>query len=172
MVSIKEDFSAYVAPPWVASTVLRLVQSIPPTHLIGLASVVLTESATTVKVKMRRRAGRKYSPKDRLGFYRPAWGEGALIYLIVDNILAHEGDAWLQAKRDAMSADVLFHEVGHHLNAKMGLIARDEEASAEAWSLKLWRLHIRRRYSFLIPLVRLVKRTDSFKRRQRLMQGA
>ena len=60
-----------------------------------------------------------------------------------------------------MIADVLFHEVGHHLNANMGLIARDEEASAEAWSLKLWRLHVRKRYSFLIPLVRLVRRIDS-----------
>src|SRR5688572_1877596 len=156
MVSIKEDFPEYAAPPWVAPTVRRLVQSIPPTHLIGLSSIVLTESATTVKVKMRRRGGKKYRPKDRLGFYRPAWGDGAIICLIVDNILAHEGAAWLQVKRDLIIADVLFHEVGHHLNANMGLIARDDEASAEAWSLKLWRLHVRKRYSFLIPLVRLV----------------
>jgi hypothetical protein len=135
--------------------------------MIGLSSIVLTESATTVKVKMRRRGGRKYSAKDRLGFYRPARGEGAIICLIVDNILAHERAVWLQARRDVIIADVLFHEVGHHLNATMGLIARTEEASAEAWSLKLWRLHVRKRYPFLIPLVRLGTRLDSLTRRRR-----
>ena len=171
MVSVKEDLGAYVAPSWVAPTVTRLLQSLQPAHLIGLSSIVLTESATTAKVKIHRRAGRKYGPKDRLGFYRPdRSGGAATIYLIVDNILTHEGDVWLQAKRDVIMADVLFHEVGHHLNAKMGLIARNEEASAEAWSLKLWRLHIRRRYSFLIPVLRMVHHIASLARRRRYPQ--
>jgi hypothetical protein len=171
MVSIKEDFRSYAAPSWTATTVIRLLQSLPPTHLVGLSSIVLTETASTAGVKIRRKGGRKYSPKDRLGFYRPdRSGGAATIYLIVDNILTHEGDVWLQAKRDVIMADVLFHEVGHHLNAKMGLIARNEEASAEAWSLKLWRLHIRRRYSFLIPVLRMVHHTASLARRRRYPQ--
>jgi hypothetical protein len=87
MVSVKEDLSAYVAPSWVAPTVTRLLQSLQPTHVIGLSSIVLTESATTATVKIHRRAGQKYGPKDRLGFYRPAWSGGRpTIYLIVDNI--------------------------------------------------------------------------------------
>ena len=167
MVSVKDDFRKYTAPAWVAPTVIRLIQSVPPTRLIGLSSIVLTESAATAKVQIRRRAGRKHRPKDRLGFYHKAWRGGApIIHLIVDNILDHGGNAWLQMKRDVLIADVLFHEIGHHLNVNVGLIARNEEASAEAWSLRLWQRHVRKRYSFLIPLVRTIKRIDAFTRRR------
>jgi hypothetical protein len=59
--------------------------------------------------------GRKHGPSQRLGFYRPAWrGEPPGIYLVVDNILGQERP-WLQFARDFTIAEVLFHEVGHHL---------------------------------------------------------
>lgn len=120
MVPVREDFDAYAPPSWVAPTVERLLDSLLPEHLVGLSSIVLTESAKTGKVKRSRKAGRKYGPNQRLGFYRPAWhGEPPGIYLIIDNILGQERP-WLQFARDFTIADVLFHEVGHHLNAKVG----------------------------------------------------
>jgi hypothetical protein len=149
MVSVKEDFRTYAPPSWVAATLKRLLDSLPPEHLIGLSSVVLTESGMTGRAKTRRRGGRKHSPNERLGFYRPTWrGELPCIYLIVDNIVAQD-PLPLQVARDLAIGKVLFHEVGHHLNAKVGLISRSEEASAEAWSRKLWRGHAQRRYRFL-----------------------
>lgn len=86
MVPVREDFDGYAPPSWVGPTVERLLGSLPPEHLIGLSSIVLTESARTARVKRHRRAGRKFGR--RLGFYRPAWrGEPPAIYLIVDTIL-------------------------------------------------------------------------------------
>ena len=97
-------------------------------------------------MKSHRTAGRKYGPNNRLGFYRPAWSGGPPgIYLIVDNILRDER-SWLQLGKDFTMAEVLFHEVGHHLNARVGRISGNEEASAEAWQMKLWRTHLRKRY--------------------------
>jgi hypothetical protein len=57
MVPVREDFDAYAPPEWVATTVERLLDSVSPEHLLGLSSIVLTESAKTSNVKMRRRGG-------------------------------------------------------------------------------------------------------------------
>jgi hypothetical protein len=152
MVSVRKDFRTYAPPSSVAPILKRLLDSLPPEHLIGLSSVVLTESGMTERQSIRRRSGRKYTPKERLGFYRPTWrGEPPCIYLIVDNILAQQ-PLRFQVAREHVVAEVLFHEIGHHLNAKVGLISRNEEASAEAWSRKLWRGHVKKRYWFLKPL--------------------
>jgi len=156
MIPIAEDFDAYAPPAWVTPTVSRLLDSLPPEHLLGLSSIVLTETAKTRKVKMTRKAGRKYSPDWRLGFYRPAWrGEMPAIYLIIDNILS-EGRPWLQFGRDFAIGHVLYHEIGHHLNAKVGSISGNEEDSADAWRRKLWRIHARKRYWFLRPVFRVL----------------
>jgi hypothetical protein len=158
MVPVREDFDGYTPPRWVGPTVERLLDSLLSEHLIGLSSIVLTESAKTARVKMHRKGGRKYAPNQRLGFYVPAWrGEPPAIYLIVDNMLGRERPPWLQIARDFTVAEVLFHEVGHHLNAKVGLISSTEEVSADAWRRKLWRVHCRKRYWFLRPLLRLVR---------------
>lgn len=156
MVAVREDFESYAPPSWVGTTVVRLLDSLLPEHVMGLSSIVLTESSKTANVKMHRKGGRKYRPNQRLGFYRPAWrGEPPAIYLIVDNILGQERP-WLQFARDFTVAEVLFHEVGHHLNAKVGLLSRNEEGSAEAWRRRLWGVHCRKRYWFLRPLVPLI----------------
>jgi hypothetical protein len=157
MVPVTEDFDGYAPPRWIRPTVERLLDSLRPEQVIGLSSIVLTESTKTARVKMHRKGGRKHSPNQRLGFYRPAWrGEPPAIYLIVDNILGRERP-WLQFARDLTVAEVLFHEVGHHLNAKVGRISGNEEASADAWRRKLWRAHCRTRYSFLRPIVPLIR---------------
>lgn len=154
MIPVREDFDGYVPPSWFGPTVGRLLDSLRPEHLMGLSSIVLTESAKTARVKTHRKGGRKFGPNHRLGFYRPAWrGEPPAIFLIVDNILGQERP-WLQFGRDFTVAEVLFHEVGHHLNAKVGPLSRNEEGSAEAWRRKLWRLHCQKRYRHLRPLLR------------------
>jgi hypothetical protein len=56
-------------------------------------------------------------------------------------------------RRDYIIGVVLFHEIGHHLNAGVGLIAASEEASAEAWMRRLMGFHWRKRYWLLHPIV-------------------
>jgi hypothetical protein len=48
---------------------------------------------------------------------------------------------------------VLFHEIGHHLDATLGSVGRTGEHGAEAWEARLSRGHFRRRYGYLRPLV-------------------
>ena len=159
MVPILEDFDGYTPPNWINPTVRRLFASVPEAHVTGLASVVLTESAKTRRIPIRRRAGKKYQANQRLGFYRSTWrGEPPGIHLVIDNILGQErGLAWIQIGRDVTLGKVLFHEIGHHLNTRVGLIAASEEESAEAWERRLMRLHLRRRYWFLRPVVPILR---------------
>jgi len=50
-------------------------------------------------------------------------------------------------------ADVLYHEVGHHIHATRRPEYRDKEDVAEAWSAKLSRGFFQSRYWYLFPVV-------------------
>jgi hypothetical protein len=54
--------------------------------------------------------------------------------------------------RDFAIGRVLFHEIGHHLDATVGSVRRTGERGAEAWEARLSPIHLRRRYGYLRPL--------------------
>jgi hypothetical protein len=155
MLPIREDYQTYTPPPWVRQTVCELLESLSAEHVGGLSSVVLTESGRISKGKTHRVAGRKYAMKECLGLYRGRWrGEPPAVFIIVDNVISRR--PWwfwrLPLLADTALGDVLFHEVGHHLNATIGSLAGGEEASAENWKRRLARLHVRRKYWYLRPV--------------------
>lgn len=127
-------------------------------HAGGLQSVVLTDSASLGRGKTRRVAGRKHDRNKCLGFYHQAWsGQPAWIQLVADNIVA----GWpcptpllrLQPFRDQEVAETLYHEVGHHLHLTVGSGGRGDEEGAEYWRKILFRIHFRRRYWYLQPVI-------------------
>jgi hypothetical protein len=155
MLPVREDYKTYIPPAWIKHTVCELLESLSVEHVGGLFSIVLTESAQIRKGKTRRVAGRKYALKECLGFYRGRWrGEPPAIFLVVDNIIRTR-PTWfwrLPLAGDVALGAVLFHEIGHHLNATVGSLAGGEEASAEEWKRRLSRIHLRRKYWYLRPL--------------------
>jgi hypothetical protein len=153
---VRHDYRDYRPPKWVEQTIHRLLQSLSRAHVGGLSAVVLTESSMVGKGRAARARGRKYQLRECLGFYRRAHaGEPAAVFLIVDNILQTRPQfQWLQFARDAMLGDVLYHEIGHHLQATVGSHAAGGETSAEAWNSRLTQIHIRKRYWYLRPLRR------------------
>lgn len=90
-----------------------------------------------------------------LGTYHRPWkGEPAWIELVVDEIvkdLPRPLDR-IGLVRDMTVGRVLFHEVGHHLDATVGSVGRTGEHGAEAWGRRLSRAYLRRRYWYLLPL--------------------
>jgi hypothetical protein len=66
--------------------------------------------------------------------------------------------AWAQWARDFTLADVLFHEVGHHLDVTVGAPARSGEPAAQAWSKRLYRLHFRTRHPYLQRMLPILRR--------------
>ena len=62
------------------------------------------------------------------------------------------GAAWLQFASDFHDSRRAVSRSRSSPERKVGLISGNEEASANAWRLKLWRTHCRKRYWFLGPL--------------------
>jgi hypothetical protein len=90
-------------------------------------------------------------------------GTPASIEIVVDNAVA----GWpafvfaLNLFRDMVLARVLFHELGHHLDATIGAAAPTGEAAAEDWNRRLGRLYFRRRYWWLRPFTVVVRPVGS-----------
>jgi hypothetical protein len=158
MIPIREDYDAYSPPRWVRPTVERLLACLSAGHVGGLSAVVLTDAATADARKTRRmRKNRRGVP---LGRYHAAWsGEKAWVEIVVDRIVptCPRHLVMFQWARDLTLAQVLFHEVGHHLDATVGAPARSGEPAAEAWRRRLTAVHFRRRYWYFRPAVPLLR---------------
>jgi hypothetical protein len=73
---------------------------------------------------------------------------------------------------DLILARVLFHELGHHLDATVGAAAPGGEAAAEDWSRRLGRGYIRRRYWWLRPFLDVFRPLARWMRQRNLKKGA
>jgi hypothetical protein len=158
LISIYENYKNYTPAKTVRRTIERLLSSVPTGHLAGLASVVLTNSQALGKGKTKRIRGRKYPENTCLGFYHAAsQNSGAWIEVVIDNVTNTAPEICLRWKflSDLIFSETLFHEIGHHLDATIGSPARTGEAAADEWSRRLRKRHFRRRYWYLLPLLRL-----------------
>lgn len=154
MIPVVEGYKDYVPPRGVRRTIDRLLSSLPEHYLSGLESVVLTNADAVGRGKTRRLGGRKHDLRDCRGFHYPQSANGKpWIEIIVDNTIADYPPwvIWVPLIRDVLFAEVVFHEVGHHLNATVGLIARGEESAAERWGQRLGRSYLQKHYWYLRP---------------------
>jgi hypothetical protein len=157
MLPVREDYRDYKPPAWVGRVVRQLLGSLSEQHVGGLSAIVLTESALIRKGRTRRVRGKTYASQECLGFYYPKSHHGpAVVLLVVDNIVGSRLPGYWRMPffRDWLLGDVLFHEVGHHLNHTRRSVVAGEEASADAWERRLSRLHGRKKYWYLRPLRR------------------
>jgi len=167
MIAIHERYKSFDPPPWFSPTVERLLVSLPPQHVGGLQSVVLTDSASIGKGKTHRVAGRKYDRNACRGFYHQQWrGQPAWIQLVTDNILVGFPSSLLrfQLFRDLEVGETLYHEVGHHLHLTVGSVGRGGEETAENWRKRFSQIYFRRRYWYLGAVVIALKAPVRFLR--------
>lgn len=160
-VQISESYRDYRPPRWVRPTVERLLAGVPARYLTGLGTVVLTDAASIARGKTGRKAGRKSNRNICLGsYYRRHRGSPAYIEIVVDNTVTQFPSSVyvLNLFRDMALARVLYHELGHHLDARVGTAAPTREAAAEHWRHRLARLYFRRRYRWLRPFIPMLKR--------------
>lgn len=168
MIEIHESYKSFVPPPWFRPTVERLLMSLPLEHVGGLKSVILTDSASIGRGKTHRVAGRKYYRNTCLGFYHRQWrGQPAWVQLVTDNIVGGCPASLLRLQlfRDLEVGKTLYHEVGHHMHVTVGSAGRGGEETAEYWRKRLSRIHFRRRYWYLRPVVVALETPVRFLRR-------
>jgi hypothetical protein len=135
---IREFYNNFSPPKYARGPVARLLSTVPAKYTIGLDSIVLTNQSGTPR---RQRLGKVTSrgrrqPQGRvLGRYHcarpdsPAW-----IELYVDKICAEIAiHPWVPMGRTACYAQVLFHEIGHHVDATIRPEFREKEDVADDW---------------------------------------
>jgi hypothetical protein len=142
-------------------TVERLLLGVPAADLKGLAAVRLRsrEDLSRAERLKRQKAG---TTRRLLGTYYHARPNqpGASIDLFIDEI----AEAWpfrlllrLRFFRDVALARVLYHELGHHVDARVSPGTRSKEAHAERYRKSVTRQYFGQSYPWLRSLAHLVK---------------
>jgi hypothetical protein len=141
-VEIREFYADFIPPRYVRGLVARLLSSIPAKYTNGLDCVVLTnQSGAPRRDRLGKVSSRKRRfPQDQvLGRYHharrdsPAW-----IELYVDKIAAAIAvHPWVPVGRTAVFSNVLFHEIGHHVDATVRPEFREKEDVADDWGKRL-----------------------------------
>jgi hypothetical protein len=155
---IVESYRDFTPPPK-SGMVDNLLSYVPPKYLVGLKKIVLTNRSALPRDKRRQKVwgrGRKYRLAESLGSYSRAWKSSpATVWLYMDNIVSAD-PAWVLRTpllRYTRLADVLYHEIGHHIHAVHRPVHDGKENVAEDWSRKLSGRFLRRHYWFLMPIL-------------------
>jgi hypothetical protein len=160
-----EAYSAYKPFFDVAALAEEMIAFVPARFLAGLSEVVLTNTGNQPR-RVRRSVTKSRKRKVRViearGLYHRAWhGKPAWIEIYVDNLFQWYETGigrWLirfQYFRETELGDVLFHEIGHHIDATVRPEFREKEDIADDWSTRLRRKWFQERRPWLRRLLRL-----------------
>ena len=161
-IEIVESYSAYTPTINARGAVNAVLITIPSEYLSGLSKIILSDASGLNRVERRKKTrhrGKTRNRREAIGKYHPAWqGEKACITLFVDNIVAQCPTAIrIQPLRNLVFADVLFHEIGHHIHLTRTKEFREREAVADDWIHRLAERYLTRRKWYLRPLAKAFK---------------
>jgi hypothetical protein len=159
---VREFYNDFVPPRYVRKLVGGMVSSVPTEYLQGLDCVVLTnQCGHPRRYRLGKVTSRKRSvPQSRvLGrYHRAHHGKRAWIELFVDNLSAGVSlHSFVPFVRTAIFGQVLFHEIGHHIDATIRPEFREKEDVADSWSKRLGRIYLRERYRFPRPVAKVIR---------------
>ncbi len=160
--TVQEVFKRYTPPVSAYSVVTNLLAEVPTNYLTGLETVILTNTECGNRKKRRQKTlsrKRKVAVKNCRGLYHQQWqGMPARIELFVDNIV-NGIPLWILRIPffcNLFFAEVLFHEIGHHIHYTRAPEHREREDVADEWEKKLRKSYFRRKYWYLIPVFKLI----------------
>ena len=162
-VRITEAYRDWTPPIPAQKIVTRLVKSVPHKYVVDLGSLALTNASGLSRIKKRQKTRsrkRKVGIADAFGLYhRARKGQPAWIELYVDNIVKRIRPHFLiyiPLCRDFTFAEVVFHEIGHHIHTTCAPEFREREDVAERWKTKLLTAYLLHQYWYLMAAVRLI----------------
>ncbi len=154
----------------VESRIRELLTIVPRKHLSGLGSIVLTNVDALSHARRREKTwsgNRKVRITESLGMYHHGGqGNPAWIELLVDNICREWRDGKPPSRLSAHFhlGEVLYHEVGHHIQEVHAPQFRPKENVAEWWEERLMKKFLRRQYwhfaIFVEPITWVAERLE------------
>lgn len=164
-VTIEEAFKDFIPPVNARKVVDRLLSGVPQKYLSGLKTVVLTNAGGFSHTRRRRKTRsrrRKVAIRECSGLYhRKSRGAPARIEIFVDNLCAG-WPSWvlrISLCRDVAFAEVLFHELGHHIHKTQAPEHKEREDVAEKWERQLTDIYLWPKYWYIMIPARLVALT-------------
>jgi hypothetical protein len=164
--AVVESYRDFEPPPNFRRLIETLLLYIPPKHLIGLKTIVLTNRSGLTRDQRRQKVwsrNRKILLAEASGSYsRATKSSPATVWLYVDNLVRNAG--WMLRVPFfcyMMPGDVLYHEVGHHIHTVHKPIHEERENVAEDWSRKLYAHFVRQHYWYIYPFLYIVARIGS-----------
>jgi hypothetical protein len=160
---ITEFYKDYVPPGYVRPIVEELLAFLPRNYLVGLKTVLLTNSVAMPRDQRRQKVfqrGKSHKMIEARGaYYRATRSRQAYVALFVDNIFKNVPPSLLRLTpfRHSTIAEILFHEVGHHIHTAHKPVYDVRENVAEAWERKFRRAYLRKRFWYIVPTARPVK---------------
>ncbi len=155
--NIREDYKDYGPPVNVKRTIENLLSYVPPEDLGGLEEIVLTNVTALPRRDRRRKGNTGGLPANRLGHYcSKSNNRKANIVIFVDNVLKKYAPWSLKVPflKNHLFAEVVFHEIGHHVQATSGVDLKrisvsGEEAFADRYAEKIRKIFIGKHYWYL-----------------------
>ena len=139
---------------------MRVLRRVPSEYLVGLGRIILSNANELNRARRRKKSrhrGKTRNSKEAVGTYHQAWqGRKAYIELFVDNIVAQCPHAIkILPLRDLVFADVLLHEIGHHIHLTHTKEFRQREDVADDWVRRLGESYLVRRKWYILPLAKV-----------------
>jgi hypothetical protein len=151
---IQEVYREFTPPVNVKKTIETLLLSVPSDSLAGLQEIILTNVSALSREQRRKKGTSGVRPNQSKGRYHPEGkGRPAQIYLFVDNILEDRSGFYLKLpfSKIFLFAEVLFHEIGHHVQYLSKSKLPDKEGFANRTAAQLSRKFFRQHYWYLLP---------------------
>jgi hypothetical protein len=159
MTEIVEVYKNYTPHKAVYKSVRRVVAGVDQKRLVGLHSIILTNSESLNHGRRRKKIpfkNRKLSLKNCNGWYQQKWKQKpAHIEILVDNLLSEWPNFFVHSSflMDLVLSKTLYHEIGHHIHKVQAPEFNDCEDVAEKWMLKLSKKFFWKRYWYImVPL--------------------
>ena len=132
-----------------------LLRYVSPADLDGLQEIVLTNVATLSRERRRSKTASGTPIEKTRGLYHKAFnGNSAWIEVFVDTMFSLYPPHVLKIPfiRSFALADVLYHEIGHHVHEKLKNSRGNREEFANQFQSKLYTEFIHQHYWYLRPL--------------------
>jgi hypothetical protein len=156
---IVENYHDFVPPAGLKRFIDEAMTTVPVNYLVGLKTIVLTNSSALTRDQRRQKIwqrGKTHRLAEARGaYYRATRSRPASVWLYVDNIMRPLGPWFFRVPivGGIEFAEVLFHEIGHHIHAVHKPVYDGKENVAEDWSKKLLRRFCRRHYWYAVPVL-------------------
>jgi hypothetical protein len=165
-VRIIEQFENWKPGISVHSRVVNLTSEIPEEYLVGLSEIRLKPSVNPhLLLKKSSGSAKRKSKGLKLGMYESSarGSKQAVIEIYVQSILVpfQNKPPRLGIILDSVLADVLYHEIGHHIHSAIHPSSDSRERVAELWKTRLKNTYFRRKYPllfFMRPMARLLNK--------------